>query len=526
MSTNDAIMAAALAEAELYGDKIGGADEPPPPITGPPAPTNKDFYPDLNPTQDLIFNDPRNFILGYGEKGSGKSIGFGHKLVRHAYENENALVLIITPSIRTGSDGIWYDLSSLILPQWRDGFGLEYTDSKLDPLTKDRHRWIRNRFGGWSKLLLISIPYAEAVENRIKGPAPSLVYIDELTNCNGKEYMQFTAAQLGRRRGIAGPQQFLASCNPDGPSHWVYKAFWQDCEDLENGVEGPDGVKRDKDYAVYHVPIQENIHRLPPGYVDRLMKVFRGDEVEMQRLIHGAWIDRPTGEGLFRTYFRPKLHVRGDAFRGQGLLPVPGFPIQVGYDLGQVYNSVTFEQIVPTRDKTLVLVFDEIDYLKTRILYKTLTLEILERMRYWRTRLGYEFKFQHIADESAVNQWRPGGEGSYDAWDIERFSQDKEGKPQIKIVGCPKGKGSVASRIQMVRLKLFQEELLVSDTCKNTKEMFLHLEEDEKGEPKRSRFIHKFDSLTYPMFKMEILTVKAAHSKANARIPTIIRIGG
>lgn len=111
----------------------------------------KPKYPDLNTTQKKIFDDSAGFILGYGEKGSGKTIGFAHKLTRHLYEEENALVLIIAPSIRTGSEGIWHDLDTLVLPLWEEGIGLEYTEAKLDPNTKDRHRWIRNRFGGWTR---------------------------------------------------------------------------------------------------------------------------------------------------------------------------------------------------------------------------------------------------------------------------------------------------------------------------------------------------------------------------------------
>ena len=84
---------------------------------------------------------------------------------------------------------------------------------------------MRNRYGGWSKLLLMSIMYSSQVEGRVKGPAPSGVYIDEITNCDGLEYYTYPAAQLGRRRNIAGPQQFCASYNPKGPSHWVYKLF-------------------------------------------------------------------------------------------------------------------------------------------------------------------------------------------------------------------------------------------------------------------------------------------------------------
>ena len=36
-------------------------------------------------------------------------------------------------------------------------------------------------------------------------------------------------------------------------------------------------------------------------------------------------------------------------------------------------------------------------------------------MDYWNKKLGYEFNYEHISDNSAINQWHPGGEGSYDA---------------------------------------------------------------------------------------------------------------
>ena len=208
--------------AEIEADALASLG-PTPEVTATP------WHPDLNPTQQKIFDDSSRFVLGYGEKGSGKTIGFGHKVIRHAYENNNALVMILSPSIRTGAEGIWHDLETLVIPAWTEGIGLESSSAKLDPNTKDRHRWIGNRHGGWSKLLLISIPYAAAVETRIKGPAPSMIYVDELTQCDGKEYFTYPAAQLGRRRGIEGPQQYCASCNPEGPSHWVYRTFFEDC---------------------------------------------------------------------------------------------------------------------------------------------------------------------------------------------------------------------------------------------------------------------------------------------------------
>jgi hypothetical protein len=545
-STNGDLLARALASATQEGylpDELEATDAPPPARRAAAPEEPRPWHPDLNPTQQRIFDDPALNILGYGEKGSGKSIAFGHKLVRHAYENDNALVLIIAPSMRTGNEGIWYDLETLILPAWREGnrdkegnlidhgIGLEYTAQKLDPNTKDRHRWIRNRFGGWSKLLLMSIPFAAQVQARVKGPAPSMVYVDELTNCSAREYFTYPAAQLGRRRGILGPQQFCASCNPEGPSHWVYQVFFVECMDQESGA-------RDKDFSVYHVPVTENLHRLPDGYVQRLEKTFKADPIELRRLLAGEWVDRPTGEGLFKEYFVPALHLKGDLVKGLGLLPVPGFPIVIGYDLGQVYSSITFLQQVFTRDRSVWIAFDECDHLGQKILYKTLAWEVIERMKYWQSvklpgSAGRPFPFQfiHVTDESAINQWHPNGQGSYDAWDFEReynrVAQKELANRSMRLLGCPKGSGSVAARVRLLQGKLYTEEFLVSALCRNVKDMLLCLEADKEDpeKPRRSRFLHKFDSTTYPIFKFEFAAGGRNVPPGQELSPALIRCG-
>ena len=152
-------------------------------------------------------------------------MGLLYKLVRHCYENQNALALVVSPSIRTGKEGVLHDLKTLVLPKWKEGMGLGILQPSWTLTPRTRHLWISNRFNGWSKVLLVSIPYKEAVEARIKGMSPSFIYVDELTNCNGREYFTYPAAQLNRRSNIEGPQQYTASCNPEGPSNWVYKVF-------------------------------------------------------------------------------------------------------------------------------------------------------------------------------------------------------------------------------------------------------------------------------------------------------------
>lgn len=494
-----------------------------PPLVSPKTTHGADGWaPALNPTQQKIFDETAKYVLAYGEKGSGKTVGCLHALVRHCYENKNAFALIIALSIRTGKEGALYDLENLVLPAWRDGnrypewvngvkhpkagqlmdsgIGLQFTNSQQDPDTKDRVIWIANRHGGWSKILLVSIPYAEAVEARIKGPAPSFVYVEELTNAKSDEYFTFPTAQLGRRRMIEGPQQFYASCNPEGQRHWVYQTWWVTCVEKATGL-------RDPDFVVYHVPISENVDRLPPGYLARLAQILK-DPIIARRLIKGEWVDRPTGDSIFRPYFHIALHTRGDALKREGLLPVPGVPIIIGYDPGPVNFSIHFEQMIPTKEKTIWTVFDEMNFVGTYTPYQIVIPLLLKRMDYWNSTVKNPFSYMHIADEAAFNQVK--SDGSFDATDIE-----KHGKGRISLRPCPKGKESVIQRVQMTVNMLVDVSLFISATCTKTLDMMgsLSSKKAKPGEyipnaaltPVRSAHIHPFDSMTYPIFYFTLM---------------------
>lgn len=482
------------------------------------------WNPDFNPTQKLVWEDPSPFVLLYGEKGSGKSIIAEYKMVRHCVENWDALGVVVTPSIRTGRFGVVHDLETLVLPAWTEGIGLEWLPSRLDPQTKDRIIKLANRFGGWSTIIQISIPYEEAIEARIKSIYPSFFMVDELTDCEGSGYFTRLAAQLNRRRHITGPQQYVATCNPKGPSHWVYQTFFEDCVNLETGV-------RDPKFKVYHIPFTENAHRPElKGYMETLEAALRSDPIERERLINGKWIERPTGESLFANYYIPDRHVVGNAGLGTGLRPVGGFPCLVGYDIGQVYHAAIFEQYVVTASGPVWIVFDEIVHLKEKITFKQMAIEVVERLLAWNSALERKIPWEHITDDSAVNQWRPGS-GSYDSWEFEReFNQAslRYGLGEMRMRGCPKGAGSIEARVRLFQGHLHNDQLLVSDTCEHVKDMLRLLESEKStpmnpGNPLKPRktaagHIHVFDAASYPMLKMELLGSPAMSPGAPVRV--------
>ena len=114
-----------------------------------------DWKPSLNPTQQKIFDSNVKNLFAYGERASGKSVGFLHKIVRHAYESFNGLVMIVVKvrSMATNG-GVWTNLIYDILPQWQRGLGLNVSEEKMDEM-RCRYIFIENRHGGWSKVFLM-----------------------------------------------------------------------------------------------------------------------------------------------------------------------------------------------------------------------------------------------------------------------------------------------------------------------------------------------------------------------------------
>lgn len=482
----------------------------------PPAPTavkDTTWHPSLNPTQKTLFDSVKRFILAWGEKGSGKSVGCLEKLVRHCYENDNALALILV-RVRSMANkgGAWDKLQSAVLPLWKAGLGLDYSDVKFDT-QHNEFIWIQNQYGGWSMVVLISAPHANQLRERIRGYEPSFVFVDELTSCDSPEYFQSVAAQIGRRPFVDGMQQFVAACNPEGPSHWVYQKWFVQAFTEETGEWDPD-------FENIYFAIAENEPNLPPGYLPSLRKIYRDDKVEGARMISGEWVDRPSGEGLFRDIYNPVIHVRPldeDSIpsRIDRLTPHATHPIILGLDPGAVYNSFSFLQWLPLDEKMKWLIFDELVVTKQRISYEVLIPAVMRRVKFWRDECKATATTMPqiwISDNSAFNQYRA-AQGSFDVLEIQRIyeaNRARLGLEPLTIRAAPKFNGSTVTRVRLTQKILGSDELIISSACVKHQQMFLRLEgkkakpgevPDPEGAmtPQRSDSLHVFDSFSYPI---------------------------
>jgi len=487
----------------VLGEKI----KPPPP----PPEHSKDevWHPDLNPTEKKAFDCDARFLLLWGEKGSGKTWLATTKLMKHCYENNNGLALILVRTQNMAKKGgAWDKLLTEIIPMWKEGLGIDVSDVKTDQ-QHYQYVWVENRFGGWSMIAVMSSPHAHQLRERVRGMEPSMVFVDELTSCPSPEYFRSVAAQLGRRPGCTGVQQYVAATNPEGPTHWVYQEWFVQPFDEETGVWDPD-------YTEIYFPKEENIIRMQPGYFEGLAKIYKHDAIESARMEHGEWVDRPAGDALFGDIYNPIVHVRPlderqQPHRDEWLMPHKDYPFIIGLDPGSVYNAFSFQQYLPMDGKMKWLIFDEIVTLRKRISYPVFIPIVMKRIRWWRDQIGAEPPQVWISDSSAFNQYRA-AQGSFDILEIQKIyevSRLKFRLEPIKIKDCPKFNGSRVARTQLGQRILSEDAIVVSSRCGYHHRMFLNIAgtTPKPGEtldpaklltPMRSDHSHTWDACSYP----------------------------
>lgn len=510
---------------------------PPPELEarGPdPDPYEKGWRPALNPMQKLAYESDCIYKLTYGERGSGKTIGCLHEVVEDAYLTRDCLNYVGIKEVGMATQGgAWDKLLRIVLPEWKEENRLQHTDSRLDAQTKNPYIWLRNKWNGWSQIMLVSLPVAAQVDIKIRGREPHCIFFDEAQGLDGDGYFSNPLMQLGRRYGTADrPSKLIYACNPEGPEHWLYKRFFKEPVDSETG-------EWDKRYAHFHIPIHENLHNLPPNYYENYVKpAVKNDPVLEARLVRGEWVDRMDGDALFSGQFSETIHVRGNYLDGKGILPVKlaSVPVIISWDPGAVHSVIVMCQIIPSLHKILKLVFDEFDYVGQHMAYTKLVPLLIARQMYWEKKMDFKFNWIHVADSSAFNQYRAAS-GSFDSWDIEKISQkyieeqkekldrlakersekihqpvDKKVIDQakadldrfvIKMRAAPKGEHSIEARVRMLKEDLITESILFSAMCIRIKEMFLRLlqdPEDSMKPKKKARYGHNLDALTYGFF--------------------------
>jgi hypothetical protein len=508
---------------ELFEDigKPLEAEHPPPPPPKVIGQAAQSWEPLLTPAQQILWESNSKFILCWSEKFSGKTVGATHKLVRHLYDNQNALaVVLVRVKSMANKGGAWDKLMNYVLPIWRDGnrdregklldsgMGLNFTEIKFDAQHNEMV-YVQNRYGGWSRAVFVSAPNSNQLRERIRGYEPSFVFVDELTSCDSNVYFTSIAAQIGRVMGIP-LQQYVAACNPEGETHWVYQTWFVNPLNEATGERNPD-------YEEIYFPRSENIANVGDEYFNTLDNVYKDDPIEAARMIDGLWKDRIASDGLFSDVFNPTIHVRpvredGGPDATKRLLPHPAYPMIMGLDPGAVFNAWVFCQWMPVDGRLRWVYFDEIAIFKKKVAYQTMVPVVMKRVRWWRDAVEAEMPLICISDASAFTYFRP-GEGTYDVLDIQRVWENNRLRfnlESLKIKACPRFNGSMITRVRILQTALSQDEVIVSSGCKRIRAMLegqrsepqkmgMPFDPDKAMTPLRCDHIHVLDAATYPM---------------------------
>ena len=473
------------------------------------------WYPEQSPKQLEIYNCYNRYVLASGPKKSGKTIGNLHRIVRHAFEIDGARVAMFAKTVKNAkAGGIWNDMTDLILPEWLNaGIGLEYTTKKSDGTmgvkqdaqTRMMYFRIRNAHGGESEFQLHSIDNEKEVESIAKGTRFSCFYFAELSNFKNRLVFDITSDQL-RMPGLDFNQHiWIADTNPpdDGPDHWIHDVWYKLAAKKE---KAPHEEFLCKHLRLIEVMIEDNPYLSNEERADLYVR-FAHDPDLYARYILGKYV-RATKGAIFSDQFNPDVHVVGDTSAlddkdWQILMPSEHcIELMTGWDLGDKFHSCHILEPIEQEgvDGRTYCVLDEINHLDATVDLglREFSEAVMIRIELWEKYLGKQPGWRHWSDSAALTNFRSGAE-TYDKNLIYKYSEGR-----IQLEASPKFPGSIRKRIQIVKILLYENRLLVSAGCLRTIDMFKSL---KKGTGAKvimdSIYRHVFDSLSYSLASME-----------------------
>jgi phage terminase large subunit len=464
------------------------------------------WLPTLSPKGLEVFNNYHRLLLLEGARISGKSISAEHKLLRHAIENDGAVIAIITSSKATGDVGIWADLTCPggIVDQWIAGQnGISYAvpprykpDSKMQffrlrtPPTED------SPYGGEVEFQLHSIFDEKEVERKFKSSRFTMIYITEADNFKRQATLSALRAQLRSFRVPEQRFQIILDTNPpeEGTDHWLHDVFFKkpeaNCHRIHFGVDDNPFISANQKQEIFDI--------------------YKHDKNLLDRYYYGLWV-KASMDGIFSDVFLPNVHVvgalppRADVTdyesRDQWSILRPdaeSFTFEEGWDIGDV--NLGYVMGVPRYNEVKQVVcydiIDELCFTDTMASLSDVVDEVEAKREYWSKWQAEQngltrIRWSSWSDSSSLRH-RITVNGT-EATEIFRLSQQK-----IKLGGVKKGSGSVARRKDLLKRLLFEQRIYISPICKNVIEM-LRAIKGKQGLPidPTSKHKHIFDALTY-----------------------------
>jgi len=481
-----------------------------------PFDVNGHWYPNLSPVQIRVYNNYKRYTLVCGPRMSSKTWVNLHRLIKHGVETPDGRVGLFTKTIRNAkSGGIWDDITKIVIPEWVKAGQTRYTTKRADgtygPKQDAQSRMvyfkIENQYEGETEFQLHSIDNIGEVEQIAKSTRFSAFYFAELSNFPSRMVFTTTTSQLRMPHLAYDDHLWLADTNPaeEGEDSWIWQ-LWYGLPRKEN----PDEYEQllIENMALFEIMIQDNPFLSEEQRKD-IYAQHRHDPDLWARYVEGKWV-RASKDAIFIKHFSAERHTIGDCSNvdekeWQILAPSEGCTsLLSGWDLGDRYHSAHIGEQVELNDSNLKAywIIDEVCQLdpESKVGISEFCEAFMERYEYWMKFLhGNDearkeaFEWRHWSDSAAMTNFRAGAE-TYDQNLVMRYTDGK-----VELMGAPKFPGSIAKRIRIMKILLFENRILISARCKNTIAMLKSLRSGtgatliEKGQ----KYRHVFDGLTY-----------------------------
>lgn len=488
-----------------------------------------EWIPPISPKQLEILNSNteadgwKRFIYVDGGRLSSKSIGVGHRVMRHLWETPGARFGIVAKTYKNAKRGAWADMLEIVIPEWLNskmvgtsGMPIEYTSSSnsgpgpaSDTLTRTPYFRIRNWWGGESECLLYSLDNDDEVEAKLRSTRFSGLWFSELQNFQNRKV--FNDSILNLRMVHLKPQQhmWIADGNPpeSGKDSWQYKLWYEEIK-----KENHSQPHFQRSLKLVHVRLEDNPY-LHPEQIETLKGTYADDPAEYDRNVNGIYVK---GHGTLDKHF-------ADLIIPELLYVDPAIDVDpateelfTGWDIGAKNNAFVILERRNIGDVSVWCVLDECVTLGEKITTSEFASMCYEKMIALQNMYRRHFKWTHWSDDTALNAYR-GGIGGFDAAEVSKATGGK-----VDLQAAAKPDGSIRDGIRILRRLIREQRLFVGKNCPNVIQFLeeLSIGRDLKTPVEDSDLKHTFDATRYPIY-MEEREFLLQTSTIQSRIPPI-----
>lgn len=476
------------------------------------------------------FNSYKRYLLLSGPRKSSKTYANEHRLTRHAWETDRGCISIISKNIKTAKEGgVWADLTNIIWPEWfNSGIGIEYGKvgknyaPGQDGQTRTLYCKLRNRHGNYTTIYLNSLDYDGDVENLLKERRFSMIYFPELSKFKTRKVFDIATQSLRMPHLRYEDHQLIADTNPadEGEDSWIYMLWY-----LERIQENHPDPEFQKDLELIEIMLHENPYLSEREKKD-VIAAHRHDPDLYARYVDGKWTSS-TKDSFFADTYREEVHVLGNANSAnegdwEVLLPPENtLTLYTGWDIGDINHAAHIAY--KSQDAAMSNqygIIDEQVVIGERIKLSDFVEAFMELMQKWVDFIGRPILWRHWSDNSS---WKY----SAAAESTEELIVRRASDGLIKLHAAPKFNGSVKKRVDLTKILLFENRLLVSAHCIRTRQMFKSL----RPGGTRIKYIadtehkHPFDSFTNILIAEEPQDLARYQPTTGRSKPKMIELG-